>query len=177
MTSDPARTANLIGALALALTDRQEAAARAASGLGGSACAALVLVGFHPGSTIGTVAQVADVTHSVAVRLVEGLEKAGLLARASGDDDKRKVTLRLTPAGEARRRSILDAREAVLRDSLGAVPSPMAETLRIAVEAMLERLTLDRHSADHICRLCDEGVCPGETCPVECTAVRLAGLP
>jgi len=174
MSSDLVRTANLVGALALVLTDQQEAAARAASGLGGSACAALVLVGFHPGTTIGTVAQVAGVTHSVAVRLVEGLEQAGLLVRAPGGDDKRKVALRLTPAGTALRRSILAARAAVLCDSLAAVPPDMADAFRSVVEAMLERVTVGRQSADHICRLCDEGVCPAETCPVECAAVRQA---
>ncbi len=171
------RLANLLAALALALSDRQQAAARAASGLGDSACAALILVGFYPGSTIGSVARVAGVTHSVAVRLVEALEREGLATRMPGSDDKRTVALRLTAAGDDRRRAILAARAAVAKEVLDAVDPAWLAALERATEAMLDRLTVDRLSADHICRLCDEAVCPGAHCPVECAAVRGAPSP
>ena len=57
---------------------------------------------------------------------------------------------------------------------------PLSADERTALSGLIERLlgalTRDRRHADHICRLCDERVCPGDTCPVEC-AVTGRGKP
>lgn len=164
---------NRLGALALGLSDAQQAAALAASGLGPTACAALLAAGVTPGASIGEVAPVAGVTHSVMVRAADALAAAGLVTRATGAD-RRRVALRLTPAGEAARSSILAARAAVLEAAL----APLTEAERAALDPLLDRLlaglTTRRAQADHLCRLCDEEAC-GADCPVEQTARRIEG--
>ncbi len=170
-----AQLTNLLGALALALSDAQDAAARSASGLGSSACSALVVLSFYPGTPIRTLADILGLTHSVVVRLTEDLGARGLLERATGAQDKRQVHLRLTPAGQEAAAAILEARGATLRAALLAVPVPIRPALADAVSQMLVALTQSRAAADHICRLCDEAVCPPGQCPVECEAERREG--
>jgi DNA-binding MarR family transcriptional regulator len=168
------RLTNRLGALALALADAQIRAAREGAGLGHSSCAALVTLGQHPDETIGALSRVLGLTHSVTVRLVEGLVRDGLVRRLPGAD-KRQVALRLTPEGEAVWTSIRNARQEVLSAALDAVgPRDRAHLDRIIV-AMLARLTTGRREADHICRLCDEVACGGDRCPVERRAVELDG--
>jgi MarR family transcriptional regulator, negative regulator of the multidrug operon emrRAB len=71
-------SANVLGALALAIAGVQSEAVEKTSGLSGSGPAAIVLIGIDPGMTIGALAQVVGVAHSVAVRLVDTLVKKGL---------------------------------------------------------------------------------------------------
>jgi DNA-binding MarR family transcriptional regulator len=164
---------NRLGALALGLSDAQVAAAMAASGLGPTACAALLAVGVTPGASIGEVAPVAGVSHSVMVRATETLAAAGFLTRIVGAD-RRRVALRLTLTGEAARASILAARAAALEAAL----APLTQAERAALDGLLDRLlaglTTGRTQADHLCRLCDEDAC-GEGCPVERAARRIEG--
>ncbi len=166
--------ANLLGALSLAVTDAQEVAAQSAAGLGTSACAALVTLGPYPGTTIGALAKVLGLTHSVAVRLVESLVDLGLVARDPGQD-KRQVLLRLTPKGRRTRSLILRARASVLADALNGLETRQRIAFGDVAAALLSGLTQSREIADHICRLCDEDACPGALCPVENKAVDLGG--
>ena len=160
------RTANLLGALALALTDalRQETEAQAT--LGAGAPAALVTIGIDPGGSIHTLAAVLGLSHSATVRLVDRLAADGLVERRAGADG-RTLALHLTPPGRERRQQILDGRRRVLGDALAALSAPERDTLTRLTEILLSGLTQGRQHADHICRLCDEDVCPRETCPVE----------
>ena len=159
---------NLMGALALALGDAQTHAAEVASGLPASAAAAVVTIGHTPGMTIGQAARVAGVSHSVMVRIAEGLVARGLMARAVGED-RRAVGLTLTVAGVALREAVLAARAAVLARALAGVD---AGALMPMVVQMLTTLTDSRRMADHMCRLCDEALCTD--CPVEAQALRAA---
>ncbi len=171
-----ARLLNLLGALALSLGDAQAAAMRrvgrdeSSEGLGASACAAIVTLGPYPGTSIGRLAKILGLTHSVAVRLVEQLAADGLVARGAGED-RRQVLLALTPAGEALRGRLLAAREEALGAALGSLAGDDALHLERLLTTMLENLTESREQADHICRLCDEDVCTGERCPVELAAL------
>lgn len=166
---------NLLGALALALSDAQDAAARSASGLGSSACSALVVLSFYPGTPIRTLADILGLTHSVVVRLAEDLASRGLLEREPGAQDKRQVQLRLTSAGQQGAQAILEARRATLGAALLTVPGDIRPALGDAISQMLVALTQSRAAADHICRLCDEAACPPDQCPVECEAQRREG--
>jgi MarR family transcriptional repressor of emrRAB len=168
---DTKRDANLFGALALGLADDMQAAVRQRTGLSPTACAVLATLGPYPGQTIGEVARVLGVTHSVAVRIVDELARRGLVTRATGDD-RRTVTLTLTGDGLAMRDTIMAARNAVLDDVLGALTREEREQLGTMVSAMLIRLTSGRAKADHLCRLCDEYVCTRDSCPVELEAIR-----
>lgn len=170
-----AQLTNLLGALALALSDAQDDAARSASGLGTSACSALVVLSFYPGTPIRTLADILGLTHSVVVRLAEDLSDRGMVARDAGTKDKRQVQLRLTSEGRDVAVAILEARRAALGAALGQVPEAIRPALGDAVSHMLAALTQSRAAADHICRMCDEDACPQDSCPVECEAVRKEG--
>jgi DNA-binding MarR family transcriptional regulator len=162
----PDRLPNLLGALSLALADAQTIAAREASGLSLSACAALMTLAQYPGETIRALSQTLGLTHSVAVRLADDLVGRGLLTRGSGAD-KREVTLRLTKDGEAVQTRILEARTDVLRRALADLSSTKRSALEGALSTMLQGLTEHRAQANHLCRLCDETACGFDACPVE----------
>lgn len=165
------RIANLLGALALALTDRMTKETETRAAHGAAAPAALVSVGVDPGLSVGALAQTVGLTHSSTVRLIDRLERDGLMERRDGTDG-RSVGLHLTQQGAARRRTILKGRHQVLSEALAALPVDDQAALTPLIEVLLDTLTLGRPQADHICRLCDEGVCPEATCPVECAARR-----
>lgn len=164
--------ANLLGALALALSDAQARAMQAASGLGGSAVAALVTLGEAPGLSVAGLAAILGLTHSATVRLADDLGRRGLVRRLPGADG-RTVGLALTPAGEAQRRALQAARAEVLRGACAAVPPADRAAFDRSVVRILEALTTGRRTADHICRLCDEAACGRDDCPVERRAVAL----
>lgn len=168
MLSD--RSANLLAALGTALADAQSRACEGA-GVHPSDAAALITLGHHPGVTVGALAPVIGFTRSAAVRLVDRLASARLVRRDHGED-RREVRLSLTPKGAALRARILSARRAVVDKAAAPLDPRQAAGLEKMVEVMLAALTDSRESADHICRLCDENVCPPDTCPVERTAVR-----
>jgi DNA-binding MarR family transcriptional regulator len=165
------RTINRLGALALALDDAQLTAVRDAAGVGESACAILLTVGAHPGLTIGELAQIAGLTHSVMVRSVAGLERSKLVVRHRGSD-RRNVALRLTASGLRARQSIADARSAALGRALKALSREQLLQLEAIMTPMLVGLTTGRAQSDHLCRLCDEPAC-GPNCPVELEARRI----
>ncbi|MEP9369647.1 MarR family winged helix-turn-helix transcriptional regulator [Xanthobacter sp. VNH20] len=171
-----AQVENLLGALALALAGAQEEAARKAAGLGPSGAAALVVIGFYPGTSIGTLAGILGLTHSVVVRLVEGLGAEGLVERAAAPGDRRQVALRLSEAGRTRHAAILEARRGVLAQALAPLDAQETAQFGAVLARLLAGLTTSRLQADHICRLCDEKSCPGQLCPVECEAVRISGI-
>ena len=62
--------------------------------------ALLALKGFEGSPTIGQLAQKLLLKHHSAVGLADRLAKAGLLARETDPDDRRRVTLRLTAKAE-----------------------------------------------------------------------------
>ncbi len=166
------RLSNLLGALALAVVDAQEDRARAVSGLGPSAAAAVNTLAEYPGETVAGLATVLGLTHSATVRLVDDLARRALLARRPGAD-RRSVALHLTEQGRELRAAMVDARAHALADVLAGLDLAEREALDGLVTALLRRLTTGRQSADHICRLCDEAACGREDCPVERRAVEI----
>ena len=91
------RIANLLNATAVAICDAQTAETSRRCGLISSATAAILMLGQHEGQTVTDVALVAGISHSAMVRLIEGLDRQGLVTRTSGKD-KRKIECALTPA-------------------------------------------------------------------------------
>ena len=172
---DDDRTANLLGALALGLADALIHETEMRAQHGAAAPAALVTVGFTPDRSIDTLARTLDLSHSATGRLVDRLAKDGLVERRAGEDG-RVSSLRLTRQGQARRRAILRGRRQVLAEALGALSDEEQGALTSLMERLLGALTQGRRHADHICRLCDEDVCPGETCPVECAVTPLTEI-
>jgi MarR family transcriptional regulator, negative regulator of the multidrug operon emrRAB len=170
----PARDANLLGALTLAVAERLEAATRAAAAHGGSAPAALVaLETFLEGSSIDTVRKPLGLTHSAAVRLVDRLAVAGLVRRAAGEDG-RSVAIFLTPAGRRAAAQVQDGRMRALAEVLAPLDADERSQLTRLEEKLLGGLTSGRADARHICRLCDADACghPEGRCPVTRAADR-----
>jgi DNA-binding MarR family transcriptional regulator len=63
----------------------------------------LVNVAYEPGLTAKALAGVSGIKDSTLTGVIDKLEKAGLLARDRGhDDDRRTVSLQLTPEGRER---------------------------------------------------------------------------
>ena len=173
----PARLANLLGAWALAASDRMTAAAATAAGRGGQAPAALVaLHQFAGGGTIEELRGVLGLTHSAAVRLIDGLVADGHVTREPGRRDARSVALRLTPSGRATARRILRARGEAVRSMLGGLDEVERRSLTTLAERLagdVTALRLDERrrgelpAGGWLCRLCDfeacgrrEGRCP-----------------
>ena len=172
-----ARLSNLVGAWSLAVADRVTAAAAAAAGRGGQAPAALVaLHEFAGGSTIDHLRQVLGISHSAAVRLIDGLDADGHVKRAVHADDRRSVALTLTPTGRRTARRILEARHRAVQSTLEGLSKQEQRSLMGLAEALTAQLVdlkLDertRRSAPAsgwLCRLCDFDACgrPQGLCP------------
>ncbi len=132
-----------------------------------SAATALVTIHNHPNESIDVLRRILNVTHSGAVRLINGLEKEGLVERKASAEDRRAVVLQLTAEGQARAEQVLHAREDMTTKLVENLTVDQREALKPVIEAMLKTLTSDKNSARRNCRLCNEGVCRPQGCPVE----------
>ncbi|MFO1059214.1 MAG: MarR family transcriptional regulator [Dongiaceae bacterium] len=160
-----ARTGNLLGALALALTDAMTAATEHGARHGAAAPAALVCIHNYPGLSIERLRTILQLSHSGTVRLVDRLVADRLVERAAGPD-QRSVALRLTPAGATAVAAVLAERRRVLDEALHGLDAGERGALVPLLEKLLARTSAGRRSADHICRLCDDAACPLPQCPV-----------
>jgi DNA-binding MarR family transcriptional regulator len=178
------RLDNLLAALSLNLGEETSAALERASGLTGSAAAALLaLEEFLGDAHVGRLADVLGLTHSGAVRLVTQLERDGLAVRRTGDD-RRRVEVRLTARGRRRAREARAARDAVLHHATGGLTGDEAAALEVLldklvsaqVESRLERRRAGERGA-WWCRTCDFAACgrPEGRCPAQVTAARVVG--
>jgi DNA-binding MarR family transcriptional regulator len=169
MTQSYPKAANLLGALALAVSDRLgEATQQGDDSLDASECAALVTLAHYPGQPIVALGRTLGLTHSGTVRLADRMEAAGL-ARRTASGQGRAVALRLTDQGREAALRVLARRQAAAEDLVGQLhPSEVAEVERLAAR-LLAAITTDRRSARRLCRLCDEPLCAdGEQgCPVD----------
>jgi MarR family transcriptional regulator, negative regulator of the multidrug operon emrRAB len=156
------RTLNLLGALSLSVMDVLEAN----TGYAGETSAALVSLGAEPGLSINSLSQILNLSHPGTVRLVDRLEKEKLLERKPGADG-RTLSLFLTNEGVKRRKKILSERRQQLQPALGALSPSERKQLSRLLEKMLAAMTTNEQKWSTICRLCEEEVCPGKTCPVE----------
>jgi DNA-binding MarR family transcriptional regulator len=165
--TSPEQTANVIGALALVVSDQTSAAIAAAAGQSVSAAAALsALHHFLDRPTLDQLRKVLGLTPSGAVRLVDRLAEAGLVTRSAGNDGRsRSVTL--TPAGTQAAERIDRARA----DALGALLTGFSAAERDSLHALLSRLMANvvagKDGGAWICRLCDLDACgrPVGACP------------
>lgn len=70
-----------------------------ASGLSAARLSALSVLVFGGSSTIGELARVEQVSAPTMTRLVQALEREGLVSRAADEDDARAVRIQATPKG------------------------------------------------------------------------------
>jgi len=173
------RTANLLGALALAISDRTTAAVTGVAGNSATAAAALsALDQFLDRPTIDRLRQVLGLTPSGTVRLVDRLEEEGHVTRGPGTDGRSR-SVALTRKGKRTAARIAAARTGVLTESLGGLSTAELSTLHGLlgrVMAAYVRTNLD-HPGEQgwICRLCDLNACGRAAghCPTANTARTL----
>ncbi|MEG6508396.1 MarR family transcriptional regulator [Methyloligella sp. 2.7D] len=166
------KAANVLGALALTLSDRIQAQAEDIAGLGGMGPAILVAVDVQPGILIERLAVELGRVQSSTVRAVQQLERAGFIEKRRGDD-RRTLGLYLTEPGKARMRTILRKRAEALGDALAVLSPKEQAALSGLIERMLEALVKQEDDRFPMCRLCDEEACGEDRdCPVERGAAR-----
>ena len=170
------REANVLGAIALVVTDRTSDAVSAAAGQSLTAATALsALHQFLEQPTIDMLRRVLGLTPSGTVRLVDRLAEAGYVTRGPGADGRTR-SVRLTRKGQRVAARIAAERAAVLSTAL----SDLSPTERAALPGILDRIlaALVRDKLDRgvgggwTCRLCDTNACgrPLGRCPAANTA-------
>lgn len=159
--------ANLLGALALSVTDRTFEAAAAEPGLPDSDAVALsALHHFLDRPTIDRLRRVLGLTSSGTVRLVNRLEAAKLVKRGSAEDG-RATSVVLTPEGRRVAKRVSAARTAVLERALSGLSATELRAFDAAVSRILVGLMRGPGATRWMCRFCDmeacdwaEGGCP-----------------
>lgn len=162
---DSDRLSNLLGAAALAITDRALANIAGATGVSASAAAAVVVLSASPGLGVTELGRRIGLSQSATARMVDSLEATGLARRAPGAG--RLVLVTLTDRGRRTAATVLRTRD----DAVAGVLSGFGKEERAALEGLLgkllARLYEDVGNADLLCRLCDRGCCvEGAVCPV-----------
>ena len=153
----------MLGGLSVAISDGVAA---------GSREAALVALLSHRGRTVTQLSRALGRSHSAAVRLVDGLQREGLVRRGQGGD-ARSVALELTPAGKAAAEAVRAARAGVLDDLVAALSEKQVARLEPLLERLLAASGTDADARWRTCRLCEEPRCEQDRrCPVDAAAPR-----
>jgi MarR family transcriptional repressor of emrRAB len=163
---DTRRTANLLGATALAVTDLTLGGATAAAGVSGSGAAALVVLSADPGISVTEVGRRVGLTQSAAARMIDALEARGLVERRPTLG--KWVAVHPTDAGRVASADLLDVRGERLTTLIGTLPPADQETLAGVLERLLRAVYAEVGSSERVCRLCDRPCCTeaGAICPV-----------
>lgn len=168
MTQSYSRAANLLGALALAVSDLfRDAIEQLDGGLATSDSAALVTLSHYPGQSIVALGATLGLTHSGAVRLTNRMEAAGLVRRTASRPG-RTLALQLTEQGQLAAGQALARRQAAVEKLTSLLNPDEAAVLERLAGRLLASVTGDRASARRLCRLCDEPLCAADPrCPVD----------
>lgn len=164
---------NLVGALALAISDALLRDVEHQAPEPGPAAAAIALLRHEPGMAIERLRRALRLSHPGAVRLVDRLVADTLLVRHPSSTDRRAVALYLTEAGEQRCDAILAARRGSLARALGTLDEAERRTLELLTEKLLGGLIRGVDDAYAVCRLCDTCAC--RDCPVQRALTATAG--
>lgn len=170
---ETSRTANLLGATALAVSDALLAGVTGAAGTSASGAAALVMLDASPGLSVTELGRRVGLSQSAAARMVDSLEADGLAERRPGIG--RWVTVWLTLAGQRAARQLLAARAAPLTEMLAGLDDDEQARLASLLEKLLTRIYREVGNSQLICRLCDRPRCTANAaCPVG-EAERVSG--
>lgn len=157
------RTANLLGAVGLAVADRIEEAARAILSHVGETPAAVVVIGYGLGPSNDQLRRILRLSHPGAVRLVDRLVADGLVERRPGRD-RRAIALHLTDRGTALREELMQGRLAAIRPLIEPLSPAEQDALGELLHKLLARMDTTDEDRCTICRLCDGRVCTD--CPI-----------
>ncbi len=162
------RTTNLLGALALGITDRIQSGMKDALERTGESAAAIIVLGYAPGLSVEVLRQVLDRSHPGTVRLIDRLEKDGLVVRRKAEDG-RAVALHLTRRGGKLRQQLMDRRLDTLEEALEGFTAKERQVLGDLLSKVLTNLPETEMAKHRICRLCSVSTC--NNCPIPGNAV------
>src|SRR5918992_4295485 len=172
---DTDRTANLLGAAALALTDLTVGDASKTAGVSVSGAAALVTLTASPGVSVTELGRRVGLTQSAAARMVDSLESDGLVERRPNPFNNRWVTVRPTRAGRRAAHRLLAARGGPLTDVVTVLDDEERRALADLLAKLLTRLYERVGNAQYMCRLCDRACCTRDSfCPIGAAERRAA---
>lgn len=161
------RAANILGAFALALTDKVSAAVKTAGLSNDTASAAVVQIGFEPGISIERLRNCLALSHSATVRLIDSLQAENLVSRErNAAVDSRVAVLKLTPKGKAQMRATLAARAEITEPIVQRLSAAEMSALLAILDKALPCIVEEGSDSDVVCRLCDLDSCPQDRCPV-----------
>jgi DNA-binding MarR family transcriptional regulator len=162
---DSARTANLLGATALAVTDLALTTIVRTAGTSTSGAAALVVLSASPGLSVTELGRRVRLSQPAAARMVDSLQASDLVRRQPGSG--REVSVMPTRAGREVASRLLTARGRPLHDLVSVLDPDEQHTLADLLAKLLNRLYTQIGSSELICRLCDRASCTtNATCPV-----------
>jgi DNA-binding MarR family transcriptional regulator len=157
---DTRRTANLLGATALAVTDLALSGATKAAGVSASGAAALLSLSASPGLSVTELGRRVGLSQSAAARMVDSLEADGLVVRRQGPG--RWVSVMPTATGRRTARKLLAARGTPLTEIVGVLDEDDQAALSGLLGKLLTKLYGEIGDAELLCRLCDRGTCVSE---------------
>jgi DNA-binding MarR family transcriptional regulator len=162
---DVDRTANLLGATALAVTDRALTGATRAAGVSASGAAALVALS-TVSLSVTELSRRVGLSQSAAARMIDSLQADGLVERRRASVG-RVVSVVPTRAGRRAAREVLGKRGAPLAELVDCLDEGERRTFDGLLAKLLGRLYGENGDADLICRLCDRPSCTATAvCPV-----------
>jgi DNA-binding MarR family transcriptional regulator len=131
------------------------------------ATALSALLHFLDDPRIDQLAQVLGLTSSGTVRVVDRLERLGLVERSAGSD-ARATTVALTAAGRGRAGAISRARTGVLERAVASLSRAERHRLGELAGKILVGILRPPGPSGWMCRLCDTARCgrPDGHCPV-----------
>lgn len=157
------RTANLLGAVGLAVADRIEEIALEVMNRAGETPAALIVIGYGLGPSNDQLRRILGLSHPGMVRLIDRLVSDGLVERRMGRD-RRAVALFLTQRGREARETLLAGRLAAIMPLLSPLSEAEDERLGELLSQILTALPSSDLERCHLCRMCDDRVC--QDCPI-----------
>jgi MarR family transcriptional regulator, negative regulator of the multidrug operon emrRAB len=161
---DEERTANLLGAMALAVTDLAVASVTVA-GTSNSGAAAMVVLMNSPGLSATELGRRIGLTQSATARMIDSLTAQGLAEKGPGTGRHRPIEL--TAAGRDATTRLLGARAESLHHLVDALTLDERRILDGLLAKLLVRVYADVRNSELLCRLCDRAACTGNaTCPV-----------
>jgi DNA-binding MarR family transcriptional regulator len=171
--------ANVLGALALIVTDRTDDAIAAAAGQSVTAAAALsALHHILDRPTVDAMGRVLGLTPSGAVRLVDRLAAAGYVTRGPGVDGRSR-SVSLTRKGQRAAARVSAARTNILATALSGLSTVERGQLhgllgRVLGALVTEKVGTAPGQGGWTCRLCDTAACgrPSGACPAANAAQR-----
>jgi DNA-binding MarR family transcriptional regulator len=171
------RHATVLGAAALAITDRATAAVATVTTPSVTAAAAVSAIRhFLERPTLDQLRRVLGLTHSGAVRLVDRLCEVGLTERHIGRDGRSREVV-LTASGERLADEITGARLAALDALTEGLTEAEQRTLADLLGRVLANVVDTKNDGAWTCRLCDIAACGRSDglCPAANAATRRFG--